>query len=66
MPIEVFARPQIPIPHTDCPKCDAPMYLARIAPDKFGYDERTFQCSECDHSITEVALRNKGARQSTT
>jgi hypothetical protein len=49
---EDFARPTIPIPHTDCPKCDAPMYLAW--PDKFDPDERTFECSECDHSITEV------------
>lgn len=64
---EDFARPQITIPHTDCPKCDAPMYLAPIAPDKFDHDERTFECSECDHSITEIArLRNKIARQSTT
>jgi hypothetical protein len=51
---EDFARPKIPIPHTDCPKCDAPMYLARITPDKLGHDERTFECFECDHSVTEV------------
>jgi hypothetical protein len=51
---EDFARPTIPIPHTDCPKCDAPMYLARITLDKLDHDERTFECSECDHSITEV------------
>ena len=25
---EDFVRLQIPIPHTDCPKCDAPMSSA--------------------------------------
>jgi hypothetical protein len=30
------------------------MYLARITPDKLGHDERTFECFECDHSVTEV------------
>ena len=54
MRVDDFARPTIAIPHTDCPKCDAPMYLARITPDKPTTTSRTFECSECDHSVTHI------------
>ena len=50
---EDFARPKTSIPHTDCPKCNAPMYLVRITSDRLDHDTRTFECSECDHSATE-------------
>jgi transposase-like protein len=42
------------IPGPNCPKCGLPMWLARIEPDKPDYDRRTFECPECDHSLTEV------------
>ena len=39
-------------PH--CPKCGTPMWLTRIEPDEPDHDRRTYECPECDHSITEV------------
>lgn len=30
------------------------MSLARIEPDKPGYDLRTFECSKCDHVVSVV------------
>jgi hypothetical protein len=34
-------------PH--CPKCDARMRLARVAPGPPGFDVGTFDCAKCDH-----------------
>ncbi len=42
------------IRYPNCPRCGAPMWLARIAPDRPDHDQRTFECPECDHAITEV------------
>ena len=39
----IIARP-------DCPECTAQMYLARIEPDKPGFDLRTFECSKCNNA----------------
>ena len=38
----IIARPE-------CPTCTAHMYLARIEPEKPGYDLRTFECPMCQH-----------------
>ena len=38
----ITARPE-------CPKCAALMYLARIEPEKPGFDLRTFECPRCQH-----------------
>ena len=36
-----------------CPKCGGAMWLARIEPtDKPDYDQRTFECPQCEHSET--------------
>ena len=48
------ARSQPQIPHPNCPKCGTSMWLARIEPDEPNYDRRTYECPECDHSITEI------------
>jgi transposase-like protein len=37
-----------------CPNCGTPMWLARIEPDEPNHDRRTYECPECDRSITEV------------
>lgn len=37
-----------------CPRCGAQMWIARIEPDEPDHDRRTFECPECDHSVTEV------------
>jgi hypothetical protein len=31
----------------NCPGCGKPMRLARIEPDKPGFDLRTFECAKC-------------------
>ena len=41
------ARPQ-------CPECTALMYLTRVAPDKSGFDRRSFECPRCQHVETSV------------
>jgi predicted RNA-binding Zn-ribbon protein involved in translation (DUF1610 family) len=33
-----------------CPKCGTTMVLARVDPHTTGYDIRTFECPDCDHS----------------
>jgi len=40
-------------PH--CIQCGAKMLLARIEPEKPGYERRTFECAKCQHSISHVA-----------
>jgi ribosomal protein S27AE len=38
-----------------CPKCGVAMFLACIQPtDKTGYDERSFECTQCDYAETEI------------
>lgn len=46
--LRVISRP-------NCPRCDARMRLARIEPDKPGYDLRTFECGSCGHSTSIIA-----------
>jgi hypothetical protein len=37
------------VENPSCSKCGRPMLIVRIEPsDKPGYDQRTFECSECD------------------
>jgi hypothetical protein len=55
----IMARP-------DCPKCTTQMHLARIAPEKPGFDLRTFECPRCQHVETTVVqfkyAANRGGR----
>jgi hypothetical protein len=50
------ASPQAPTLFRDrlmeapCTKCGAKMTLARIEPDKPGYDLRTFECTKCNNA----------------
>lgn len=48
IPPEVIARPY-------CPKCGAQMWLARICPCKPSYDQRTYECPDCQYEATKVA-----------
>jgi len=34
--------------------CGAKMMLARIEPERPGYDSRTFECSKCEHIASAV------------
>ena len=42
-----------------CTKCGTPMWIARIEPDKPGFDKRTFECPACDHSETIIVEYRK-------
>ena len=46
-----------------CAACEVPMWLARIQPDKPGYDKRTFECPVCHDEIVVVVTYAAG-RQS--
>ena len=53
MPQSQFHYASKPIEHPPCPKCGGGMWLARIEPtDKPDYDQRTFECPRCEHSLT--------------
>jgi hypothetical protein len=48
-------RTEPPIGLRRCPNCGVPMFLACIQPtDKTGYDERTFECTQCDYAETDI------------
>jgi hypothetical protein len=51
LPDHVNAKIQRPL----CPRCQSYMMLARIAPARFGFDFRTFECPRCDHVREEMA-----------
>ena len=42
------------IAHPACPVCGAPMWLARIEPDRPDHDKRTFECKACGKTTAEV------------
>ena len=37
-----------------CPRCGTRMLLARILPDRPGYDQRTYECPRCEYDLTEI------------
>jgi hypothetical protein len=43
-----------PIERPWCDTCAIPMWLARIQPDKPGYDRRTFECPVCHDEMVVV------------
>jgi hypothetical protein len=40
--------------HPGCIACDAPMWLARIEPDRPDHDKRSFKCLACGEKTTEI------------
>jgi hypothetical protein len=40
--------------HPACTACGAPMWLARIKPDRAYHDKRSFECKACGKITTEV------------
>jgi ribosomal protein S27AE len=34
----------------ECPKCNAQMHLARIEPEKPGFETQIYECPTCQHS----------------
>jgi hypothetical protein len=50
-PITFDSKP--PAGRRRCPRCGVIMLLSQIEPtDQEGYDERTFECSECAYAET--------------
>jgi DNA-directed RNA polymerase subunit RPC12/RpoP len=40
------------IKYPDCPKCGREILKVRVEPSgKQGYDQRTFECTECGHKL---------------
>jgi len=52
-----FIAPNMDEVRPTCPTCGTRMWLARLEADEPGYEQRTYECPECDHSITEVVKR---------
>jgi hypothetical protein len=36
------------------PRCGTRMLLARIFPDRPGYNRRTYECPRCEYDLTEI------------
>ena len=49
-----------PIERPICMKCEIPMWLGRVQPDKPGYDKRTFECPVC-LDVMVVIVKYTGA-----
>jgi transposase-like protein len=43
----------------NCPKCQARMSLARITPGPKGFDQRTFECGNCEYVHREAVATDK-------
>jgi hypothetical protein len=55
MPQAIIFDPSPPIGQRRCPLCGVPMFLSQIEPaDQDGYDERTFECSQCAYAETVI------------
>ena len=49
-PAVLFDSSRITIQPHPCPKCLGPMVLTRINPSRIGFELRTFQGVNCDHT----------------
>jgi transposase-like protein len=41
-----------------CPKCSNRMMLAKTSPISSGYDSHTFECANCNHTLTRSVARD--------
>jgi DNA-directed RNA polymerase subunit RPC12/RpoP len=48
----VSMRSMLALP--SCPKCGTRMLLIRLIPYDHGSDQRTYECHQCGHEVTEV------------
>jgi hypothetical protein len=46
--------PTTPITFGPCPKCQTPMRLGLIEPDRPNHEQRTYRCDSCGHSETKT------------
>jgi hypothetical protein len=54
MQVSDYIRSKQTIAHSKCQQCGAPMWLARIEPDKPDRDKRTFECAKCQRVGVET------------
>jgi hypothetical protein len=52
--LEIRQTQPTPITFGPCPKCQTPIHLAMVEPDKPGYEKRTFRCDSCGYSETKT------------
>jgi transposase len=50
----IASASRVVILRPNCSRCGTRMSLARIFPDKPGYDQRTYECPHCEHEVTEI------------
>jgi hypothetical protein len=51
---ETFDPARLVLHLPTCEKCGAKMWLARIEPDAPGHDKRTFECPNCEHTVSKI------------
>jgi hypothetical protein len=55
MPQAIIFNSTPPTGQRRCPLCGVPMFLSQIEPtEQDGYDERTFECTECAYAETVI------------
>src|SRR5262249_28275301 len=55
MPQAIIFDPTPPVGHRRCPLSGVPMFLSQVEPTgQDGYDERTFECSQCAYAETVI------------
>jgi transposase len=60
MAMIIANSPKVTIVRPNCSRCGTRMSLARIFPDKPGFDQRTFECACCEHEVTEIVRLQEG------
>jgi hypothetical protein len=54
-PMSKISLPTPLVTFGPCPKCQTPIRLAFVEPDRPDYETRTYRCDECGHSETKTA-----------
>jgi hypothetical protein len=55
------AIPLLAIQRLRCLKCQTRMMLAHISPGPTGFEQRTFDCSKCDH-VEKIVIASDPAK----
>jgi hypothetical protein len=44
----------LPIQRPRCPKCSMRMITAAVVPSSTGFEDRTFECMKCNHTVAKT------------
>ena len=44
----------LPIQRPRCPRCSMRMITAAVVPNSTGFEDRTFECMKCNHTVTKT------------